>query len=84
MNAHKDGLLKKVNGGSASADEKKKLLDLYISMWASKPSKGDINSWKKKSGDAIAAAAKVYLGEDDAIAALKKATACGGCHKAHK
>ena len=82
--AHKSGLLKKVNGGDASADEKKKLLDLYVSMWASKPPKGDINSWKKKAGDAIAAAAMVYLGEDGGNEALKKATACGGCHKPHK
>lgn len=82
--AHKDGLLKKVNGGSASKEEKLKLLDLYLSMWASEPSKGDINSWRKKVGDTVAAAAKVYLGQKDSIAQLKKASSCGGCHKPHK
>ncbi len=82
--AHKDGLLKKIRGGDASQEEKLHLLDLYISMYDFKPTKGDMNSWRQKAGASVAAAAKAVLGKEDAPDALKKATSCGGCHKVHK
>lgn len=81
---HKGGLLEKVQKGEASKEEKKKLLDLYISMWESKPSKGELHSWKKLSGNLIAAAAKAVLEKEGAADALKAASNCGGCHKPHK
>lgn len=81
--AHKDGLLKKVLNEEASQDEKLQLLDLYISMYESKPPKGDMESWHKMAGASAMAAAKVAAGRD-ALPELKKATACAGCHKAHK
>lgn len=81
--AHKDGLLKKVLGGDTSQDEKLVLLDSYISLMENKPPKGDEGSWHNLAGQAVIAAAKVAAGRD-ATADLKKATACGTCHKAHK
>lgn len=82
--AHKDGLLKKVLSGDASAEEKRHLLDLYISMAESKPPIGDATSWHKLAGGTVMAAAKVVVGRKDSLASLKKATACAACHKLHK
>ncbi len=76
--AHKDGLLKKVLSEKASEDESAKLLELYKAMAKNKPKKGDADSWKKKT------AAIVKACEAGDLAALKKATNCGSCHKAHK
>ena len=81
--AHKDGLLKKVLADDATQEEKLKLLDLYVSMYEGKPSKGETESWHRYAGASVLAAAKVAAGRD-ALPELKKATACAGCHKAHK
>ena len=81
---HKDGLLKKVLGGDASDDEKKQLLDLYVSMVENRPSKGDMESWVKLAGGSVLAAAKVVTGREGSIAELKEATNCKACHSAHK
>ena len=82
--AHSDGLLKKVFAGSATAEEKTDLLDLYISMLQCTPPRGDVESWNRLSGAAVIAAAKAVVGREDAAADLKKATNCAACHKAHK
>lgn len=81
---HKDGLLKKILKGDASEDDKKKLLDLYISMVESKPSRGDINSWHNLAGKATVAAAKVVVGREGAEKELEAATNCKACHSVHK
>jgi hypothetical protein len=82
--AHKQGLFKKVMAGTASADEKKELADLYADLVKNTPKKGSPESWKEKT-EAVAMAAKDVAAEKpDATAALKKANNCAGCHKAHK
>ena len=81
---HKDGLLKKILGGDATDEDKKQLLDLYISMIESKPEKGDAGSWARLAGRSALAAAKVVTGRDGAIAELKAATNCKACHSVHK
>jgi hypothetical protein len=71
-------LLKKVLGGSATEAEKAKLKE-YISKLASlKPEKGTAESWKRKT------TALVKAMEKDDLKALKEATNCKACHKAHK
>jgi hypothetical protein len=71
-------LLKKVLGGSATKAEKAKLKE-YISKLASlKPEKGTTESWKGKTTALIKAM------EKDDLKALKEATNCKACHKAHK
>ena len=82
--AHKDGLLKKVTGGSASDADKKQLLDLYISLVENTPPKGEMDSWHVRAGNVTLAAAKVVVGREGAVAELKKATTCAACHKVHK
>ena len=76
--AFKGGLCGKVAGGKASDAEKAQLVELFTSLAANKPPKGDEASWKEKTG-ALLAAAKAGDG-----AALKKAANCAECHKAHK
>ncbi len=82
--AHKDGLLKKVQGGSASDAEKKQLLDLYIDMLEGEPKKGDKTEWLMAAGSAVVSAAKVVVGREDALDELKTTTDCMGCHSKFK
>ena len=82
--AHKDGLMKKVQGGSASDEEKKQLLDLYIDLLEGEPKKGDKAEWKIAAGATVVSAAKVVLGREGATDELKKTTDCMACHSKFK
>ena len=82
--AHKDGLLKKVTSGDASAEEQRELLDLYISLVENKPPTGEMDSWHRLAGGAALAAAKIVVGRDGAVVELKEASNCKACHSAHK
>lgn len=82
--AMKGGLLKKVAGGDASDEEKKQLLDLFISMVESKPPKGEMSSWHNLAGASALAAAKAVVGREGAGDELKAATNCKACHSEHK
>lgn len=77
-------LLQKVIKGEASDEEKKQLLDVYISMVEGKPSKGEMGSWHTLAGGAAMAAAKVVVGREGAIQELETATNCKACHSVHK
>lgn len=76
--AMKGGLNKKVADGGASDDEKKQLVELYQSMAAATPKKGEAADWKTKT-DALLEASKGTDGK-----ALLKAANCKACHDAHK
>ena len=82
--AHKDGLLKKVQGGSASDEEKKQLLDLYVDMAGGEPKKGDKAEFVAMSNALVASAAKVLLGKEGAMDDLKKTSDCMACHSKHR
>ena len=86
MKAHKgkDSLLAKVKSGNASSEEKQQLLDLYISLYENDAPEGDAGAWKRASGTALMAAAKVVAGREGSVEMLTKATNCAACHKAHK
>lgn len=60
--AHKDGLMKKVQGGSSSDEEKKQLLDLYLDMLEGEPKKGDKAEWKIAAGAVVATLQKLSSG----------------------
>ena len=80
----KSGLLKKVQSGDASDDEKKLLADMLAALGENEPPKGDAESWKKKS-KALAKAGKALVdGDENAMAMLKKASNCKSCHSEHK
>lgn len=71
-------LLKKVLGGSATAEEKAKLAEYINKMSTLKPEKGDAASWKEKSEALVKAI------EKNDMKALKSASNCKACHKVHK
>lgn len=82
--AMKGGLNKKVLSGKATDKEKLELLDMFVSLVENEAPKGDQASWQTFSGTAALAAAKVAVGREDGLTALKAATNCAKCHKAHK
>jgi len=83
--AHAKGKLKdKVVAGTATAEEKKQLVECYTALAANKPPKGDEASWKEKTAALLAAAKDAEAGKEGAAAALTKAANCMGCHSAHK
>jgi hypothetical protein len=83
--AHKeDGLRDEVVGGKADAAQKKELLALYVDLSKNDPPKGDKADWKKRTDAIVKAAKGVVAGDSDAIADLKKATNCKGCHELHR
>ncbi|HUP78337.1 MAG TPA: hypothetical protein VM260_07200 [Pirellula sp.] len=82
--AHKDGLIKKIQGGSASDKEKMQLLDLYIDMLEGEPKKGDKTEYLAKVNALVVSAAKVVVGKEGAMDELKKTSDCMACHSKHK
>ena len=85
MKEHKKGGLKdKLSDGTATAEEKKKAVEMYTEMAKNKPPKGDDDSWKKLNDSLIAAVKDVESGKDGGVDAYKKAVACKACHDNHK
>ena len=82
--ANKEKLVNKVVAGDATDEEKKKLLDVFISLLESEPPQGDMASWQKLAGGTALAAAKVVVGREGAEAELKAANNCKACHGVHK
>lgn len=79
--AHKSGLLKKVQKGTAEKEDREKLADLYKALMQSKPEKGDIEVWKKTTAVMHKLAAEAIK---DPEAGKKIKADCGGCHKSFK
>jgi hypothetical protein len=77
-------LLATVLEGDATAEQKQKLLDLYINLAENGPPKGELHDWQVKTYTIVLEAAKVVVGREGAEAGLKKATNCAACHKEHK
>jgi surface antigen len=82
--AMKGGLCKSVASGEGSADDKKKLYELFADMAKEMPPKGDKASWDAKAGALASAAKAVMEGKEGATAQLKKAANCKACHSEHK
>ncbi len=78
------GLLAKVLSGEGTDEQKKELLDVYVSLAEGKPGKGDLDSWHTLAGGAALAAAKVVVGREGALDELKTASNCKACHDIHK
>lgn len=80
----KGPLVKKVAGGKASDEEKKKLHEMLVAMSKNTPKKGDAESWKKLNAALVKAAKAAVDGDEKASAMLKKAANCKACHSKHK
>lgn len=83
MKKHKD-LVDKVKKDTATAEEKKNLLEYYTEMAKNKAPTGDADSWKKMTKALVDATQKVVDGKDGAKDDFTKAVDCGKCHSAHK
>jgi len=83
MGKHKD-LSNKVKQGTASDEDKKKLLELYTEMAKNKAPAGDADSWKKLTDGLVKATQDVVDGKDGAKDEFTKAVDCMKCHGAHK
>ncbi len=81
---HKGGLHKKIMGGKATDEDKKKLVDLYIHLVENDAPKGDETEWKMTAGMAMMSAAKVAVGREDGLEAYKAASNCKACHDKFK
>lgn len=82
--AMKGGLCKTVTSGEGTAEDKKKLYELFADMVKEMPPKGDKSSWDEKAGALASAAKAVVDGKEGATAQLKKAANCKACHEVHK
>ncbi len=78
------GIRPKVLDGSATDDEKKKLLDLYISLTENAPPQGDAAKWKDMTNAVVVAMGKVVVGREDAVAEFETATDCNACHMEYR
>ena len=79
-----DSLTKKVVTGKASKEESKLLLKWLLALESHKVEKGDQKEFNKKTDALVVAMAGVIAGKDGSVDALKKASNCKACHKAHK
>jgi hypothetical protein len=80
----RNNLDSKVIDGKATDEEKQQLLDLYQRLSRARPPKGDLNEWKKRTGDMVAAVKAVIKGEEKAAERLAKARDCKACHAKHR
>jgi hypothetical protein len=76
--AMKGGLCSKVAKGTATAEEKETLVELFTALHANTPPKGSEEGWKSKT-KALLDAAKA--GDSKA---LQAAANCKACHSEHK
>ena len=77
-------LSKKVGGGTATADEKKRFLVINEALAKGKPPKGEAASWETKTKALVEASQAAIDGKDNASDLLKAAGNCKACHEVHK
>jgi len=76
----------KVVGGTATAEETKKLTDLLHTMTGTKAPVGEQSDYEKKVAALVAGIDAIQGGNKspEALAAYKQAGNCKSCHTAHK
>jgi hypothetical protein len=79
--AHKSGLLKKIQAGTAEKADREKLAELYKALALAEPAKGDKEIWKKTTATMLKVATDAIA---DADAGKKVKVDCGACHKMFK
>lgn len=77
-------LLKKVATGTASEQQKQRLVTLYRTLATLTPPQGDSKAWKEKTDLLVQAAEAAVQGKADAGKELAKAANCKACHQDHK
>lgn len=77
-------IYKKIEAGSATAEDKAAFLEMCKAMITLEPPKGDADSWKTKTEALVNAVQGVVDGKETATGDLKAAINCKACHTAHK
>ncbi len=80
----KDTLLKRVIAGTATDEEKARLVTLYEALAELTPAKGETDSWSEKTALLLSAAQAIQSGDAAAVAQLRTASNCKACHSLHK
>ena len=75
----KGGLVSRVAEGTATAAEKKQLVELFIALHANTPPRGDVSKWQRVTNDLVAIARSVEKGEAGGEK-LVKVINCNACH----
>jgi hypothetical protein len=76
----RNNLDNKLIDGKATDAEKKQLLELYQELGQLKPGRGDLDEWKARTTEMVAAVEAVIKGEEKAGERLAKARDCKSCH----
>src|SRR5882724_7769 len=79
-----EGLLEKVTEGTATAKEKKLLVEMYVALHENRPPMGDPAKWAKVTQAMVDGAKAVDAGKDDKGVSLAKVVNCKVCHAEFK
>jgi hypothetical protein len=79
-----DNIGKRAVKGAASKEDLAKMVEYYDSLPLNEPPRGEMASWKEKTGALVKAAKALKGGETGAAEAYKNAANCKACHNAHK
>lgn len=79
-----DNIGKRVGQGAASKDDLAKLAEYYESLPQNEPPRGELASWKDKTGKLVAASKALKAGSPGAAELYKSAANCKACHNVHK
>jgi hypothetical protein len=79
-----DNIGKRAVQGVASRDDIAKLAEYYESLPQNEPPRGELGSWKEKTGKLVAASKALKAGSPGAAELYKNAANCKACHNVHK
>lgn len=79
-----DNIGKRAALGAASKDDIAKLAEYYESLPQNEPPRGELGSWKEKTGKLVAASKALREGNANAAELYKNASNCKACHNVHK
>ena len=78
-----DNIGKRAVQGVASRDDIAKLAEYYEALPQNEPPRGELGSWKEKTGKLVAASKALKAGSPGAAELYKNAANCKACHSVH-
>jgi hypothetical protein len=79
-----DNIGKRAGQGAASKEDLAKMVEYYESLPLNEPPRGEMASWKEKTGKLVAASKALKAGSPGAADLYKNAANCKACHNVHK
>jgi len=79
-----DNIGKRAVKGTASQADIARMVEYYDSLPLNDPPRGEMASWKEKTGALVKASKALKAGESGAVELYKNASNCKACHSAHK